>query len=78
MLAECQNCMWVEDRHTLLPARVLILELGQVVYILVHDDPQAVRLAVRCNIVWGKSLGHVDGLQQFGTKLDKGTRNNVQ
>ena len=35
---------------------MLILKLRQVVHILVDDDPQAIRLAVRSDVVFGKSL----------------------
>jgi len=35
---------------TLLSTRVLILELGQIVHILVHDNPQVVSLVVRRNV----------------------------
>jgi hypothetical protein len=35
---------------TLLSTRVLILELGQIVHVVVHDDPQVVSLVVRRNV----------------------------
>ena len=37
---------------------MLILKLSQIVDIVVDDDPQAIGLAVRCNIVLGECLGH--------------------
>lgn len=39
---------------------MIVLELGQIVDILVHDDPKVVRLAVRRDVVLAESLGHVE------------------
>lgn len=45
---------------TLLSSRVLILELGQVVDVLVDDDVEIVRLVVRRHVAGGKCFGHCD------------------
>ena len=34
------------------------LELGQVVHVLVDDDPEVILGLVRCDIVFGEALGH--------------------
>ena len=47
-------------RRTLLATWVLILESGQVVDVLVYDDPQAVGLVVGRNVRGGEGLGHGD------------------
>lgn len=39
--------------------RVLVLELGHIIDIFVNDHPWAVALAMRRDIVFGESLGHV-------------------
>lgn len=41
--------------------RVLILEVGHIVDVLVNDDPQAVALAVGGDLVLAESLRHGDG-----------------
>ncbi len=37
---------------------MLVLELGQIIDILIHDDPQVVRLRVRRDIGFGERLRH--------------------
>lgn len=37
--------------HTLLSARVFLLELGQIVNIVIDNDPEVVGLVVRRNVV---------------------------
>lgn len=50
----------LESFHlTLLSTRVLILKLGQVVDVLVHDDPEVVRFVVRRNVAGRECFGHV-------------------
>lgn len=44
-----------EVRHT----RVLVLELGHIIDIFVNDYPWAIALAMRRDVVFGESLGHV-------------------
>jgi len=46
--------------HTLLAARVFVLELGQVVYIFVDDDPEVVGFVVRRHVGGRKSLRHFE------------------
>jgi hypothetical protein len=40
---------------------MFILELGQVIDILVHDNPQIIALVVRCDIALGEGFGHSCG-----------------
>lgn len=50
----------LESFHlTLLSTRVLILEFGQVVDVLVHDDPEVVRFVVRRDVAGRECFGHV-------------------
>ena len=39
---------------------MFVLKLGQVIDVLVDNHPQAVRLAMRGDVVLGESLGHGD------------------
>lgn len=38
--------------------RVLVLEFGHIVDVLINDDPWAVALAMQRDIVFGEDLGH--------------------
>jgi hypothetical protein len=49
--------IWEAQRD--LPTRVIILKLGEVIDVLVYDDPQIVRLVMRRNVALGEYLGHV-------------------
>ncbi len=48
-----------EAALTLLATGMLFLELGQIVDLLVDDDPEVVGLVVRGNVAGGEGLGHV-------------------
>ena len=37
---------------------MFILELGQIIDILIDDDPEVIGLAMRRDVVLGESLGH--------------------
>ena len=47
-------------RHTLLPTRMLILELGDVVDILVYDDIEIICLVMGSHVACCKCLCHLD------------------
>lgn len=52
-------CAWkVRGKRTLLPARVLFLELREVINILVNDNPKVLRVVVRLNIGEREGLRH--------------------
>jgi hypothetical protein len=61
-----QNFTWLanelsgtlHERHTLLPTGMIVLKLGQIVHILVDNDPKVVGLVVRRNVGGRKSLRH--------------------
>lgn len=40
------------------PTRVLVLELGHIVDVLVNDDPWGFALAMRRDVVFREGLGH--------------------
>lgn len=52
--------MNVSCQHTLLPAWMLLLELGHIIDILVNDDPQAVRLVVLGYVPCCERLSHAE------------------
>lgn len=53
---------------TLLAARVLILEGGEVVDVLVDDDPQVARSLVRRDVGGGEALCHVGVWEEGGRR----------
>ena len=44
--------------HTLLSTRMLVLKLGQIVHIVVYNDPKVVPPGVLGDIAFTESLGH--------------------
>jgi hypothetical protein len=48
----------LRKRHTLLPTGMVVLEFGQIIHILVDNNPKIVGLIVRRNVGGRKSLRH--------------------
>ena len=57
------------EMPTLLSTGVLILKLGQVIDVLVHDDPEIVRLVVRRYVAGGECFRH--GVQDYRVSVGR-------